>query len=185
MNYIKNEVTKIDLNILSERIKDETLKKYFLSEPGEEHYKLLSYISSNVESKNVKIADLGSREGLSALALSVNPFAEVRSYDITLERIIPEIKERENIMFIEKDVLTCVDEIAKSDIILLDIDPHDGIKEELFLQKLIEKNFKGILICDDINLNIGMKTFWYKIKQPKEDYTKLGHWSGTGLVYFK
>ena len=37
---------------------------------------------------------------------------------------------------------------------------------------------------DDINLNEAMWKFWASIKQTKSEITRIGHWSGTGIVLF-
>ncbi len=75
------------------------------------------------------------------------------------------------------DCVNNMDEIVKSDFIVLDIDPHDGIEETRILEALEKNNYKGIVLLDDINLNPGMKNFW-------KDITEYGHWSGTGIVIF-
>jgi predicted O-methyltransferase YrrM len=41
-------------------------------------------------------------------------------------------------------------------LILLDIDPHDGIQEAKFLDILRRIQYQGIVIMDDIHLNPAM-----------------------------
>ena len=60
---------------------------------------------------------------------------------------------------------------------------HDGKFENAFYQ-LIRHDYKGILIVDDIHYNAEMERFWSKITEHKEDITEIGHYSGTGIVYF-
>ena len=74
--------------------------------------------------------------------------------------------------------------LESAKIILLDIDPHDGVTEDYFYNRLLDFDFKGFLICDDIHINDGMMNFWNSIKKQKFDITDIGHWSGTGLVNF-
>jgi hypothetical protein len=68
----------------------------------------------------------------------------------------------------------------------LDIDPHDGTTETQFLDALHTNGFRGIILCDDIKLNDGMKEFWDGIPShlKKVDLTAWGHWSGTGAVIY-
>ena len=62
---------------------------------------------------------------------------------------------------------------------------------------LKSNNYKGIIVYDDICLKKGMSAngyeytttnmidFWDKIPDKhKINLTSVGHWSGTGLVYF-
>ena len=53
------------------------------------------------------------------------------------------------------------------------------------ISKLIEMDFKGILLLDDIHLNPEMQSFWDWIPVGRKvDLTRLGHHSGTGAVLF-
>jgi hypothetical protein len=53
------------------------------------------------------------------------------------------------------------------------------------INKLIEIDFKGILLLDDIHLNAEMQALWDWIPIVKKiDLTKFGHNSGTGVVMF-
>ena len=62
---------------------------------------------------------------------------------------------------------------------------HDGKFEKIFYEHLKEINYKGLILCDDIYLNEPMKRWWNDIEEEKYDLTYKGHWSGTGLIYFK
>lgn len=68
----------------------------------------------------------------------------------------------------------------------MDIDPNAGILEYEFFLFLKENQYKGILIADDILAFPKMcENFWDKIpNNQKKDLTKIGHWSGTGLIQF-
>ena len=47
--------------------------------------------------------------------------------------------------------------------------------------------FQGVLICDDIHLNQGMRDFWAVVRAsgiPYYDVSFIGHATGTGLVDF-
>ena len=144
-----------------------------------EHYDLLSTLSEQYN--GVKLYDIGTYKGLSALALSSNQKNLVISYDIGY---FVTIKQPTNVEFrignfyYDKEMLS-------SPLIMFDIDPHDGLQEKQFIENLINVGYKGTVIFDDIHLNDGMKDFWNSVIQEKHDYTQYGHWSGTGVVIFK
>lgn len=153
-----------------------------------EHYKLLSYFSSLFSNK--VIFDLGSRTGISALALGHSKKNSIASYDLNYVNP-PYNKSYPNITFFQKNVLNEDFHLfLYSPLILLDLDPHDGIQETIFLQKLRDISYKGLIILDDISTNDKMnwfpqmREFWETIPEEKYDLTKYGHGSGTGLVNF-
>jgi hypothetical protein len=160
-----------------------TTPDHFINEPGTEAYALYSDLSLKLQTG--KIADLGTYQGLSALAFAYNPKVQVVSYDIDLANNL--VSKRKNIEFIEGNIFDKANlkTILDCDIILVDLDPHDGIQEQKFLDILIEKSYKGITLWDDIHLNSGMKNFWYKVQIEKEDISNIGHHSGTGKIIFQ
>lgn len=156
----------------------------YLEEKKNHHY-LLSFLVSQLPSDSI-VADLGTLYGASALSLSMNPNVHVVSYDI--ERHFPLDKpscyDLENVHFTQADCLTCIDSFIDAKIILLDLDPHDGVQETKMIATLLEKHYEGIVVCDDINLNEQMKAFWSTVQLKKIDVTEYGHWSGTGIIIF-
>lgn len=158
--------------------------EYFHRNSGSEHYRLLTCLSSLVH--NSIIFDIGTNYCLSALALSNNKSNIVLSYDI-IDKIDSNYKNKNlenlNIEFIIGDS-TNDSRISESNLIFFDAE-HDGIFENIFYQYLKEINWKGLLILDDIHLNDPMRKFWNIISEEKHDITRIGHWSGTGLVIFE
>jgi hypothetical protein len=147
-----------------------------------EHYRLLSYISK--EYNNVVLIDAGTNFGHSCKALAQNKKNKVITYDI-LKKHFNFFSEYGNIEFKQMDINDENHEILKTaKLILLDIDPHDGIQEKKFIDLLININYRGYVICDDINLNENMKKWWDSIQIEKYDITEIGHLSGTGVVNF-
>ena len=86
-----------------------------------------------------------------------------------------------------------------SELIFLDIDPHDGIQEDKVLNFLISNNWKGIMVCDDIvgganahetgGVSLSatqMQNFWNNIGLSKYNISthKYAGISGTGIVCF-
>jgi predicted O-methyltransferase YrrM len=159
-------------------------QRYFDEPAGREHYRLLEDL---VAHKTGGVAvDVGTLHGASALALSSNPRVQVWSYDIA--SCMPhdaKVRAVPNISFRIKDGIAAIPDFAgATDLIVLDIDPHDGIQEAAFFDALRSSAFKGTVVCDDIHLNDAMNEWWNSIPEPKEDITAEGHWSGTGLVFF-
>ena len=158
-------------------------QSYFQKEAGIEHYRLLEKL---VVGKKGVVVDVGTLYGSSALALASNPAVDVWTYDITNH--IPQgaaIRNVPNISFRLQDGIKAIpDFVHKTDLIVLDVDPHDGIQELAFFKGLEEHGYRGVVVCDDIHLNGPMKAWWAGVTQTKEDITDQGHYSGTGIVTF-
>jgi len=166
-------------------------REFLLKNAGEEHYKLLSFLAKQVAQtkQSCVISDIGTLYGCSALAFALaHPSVQVTTYDIS--NVVPNaqnIKTISSVSNITRKYMSAqidIASIAKSDIILLDIDPHEGEEEAKIVKSLKEHGFKGLLIIDDINLNDKMKACWNDIKLPKYDVTKVGHWTGTGIIVY-
>jgi hypothetical protein len=183
INLDINKIKEINLDLYKDLMKDIE----FFGDCGRQHYKLLIYLSNHFN--NVDIFDIGTHRGSSALALSHNKTNKVYSFDIE-NRTKNYLNKPENVEFIHHNLFDFdnnsihiwKDKILKSPLIFLDIDPHDGILEYNFYKFLLENSYEGLLILDDINYFQGMKLLWDKITSTKIDITKLGHWSGTGIV---
>lgn len=185
-------VSAVDLTQCQEFLAWNPAYKEFLGKgPGEEHYKLLHYLAKKIsEGKTgALISDVGTLYGSSAIALATaHPSVQVTTYDIA--NVIPNangIKTINQISNIRRKYMSGqldIVSIAKSDLVLLDIDPHEGTEERKFVQLLKDNGFKGLLVVDDINLNQEMKDFWEWIPLRKVDVTHLGHWTGTGIVVY-
>jgi hypothetical protein len=180
---INEKIANMDIKVTS----DMSLDQHILPGSGvinfhsnTEPYDLLSTISHFYT--GVRIFDIGTYKGMSALALSSNKTNLVISYDIMDFRQItipPNVEVRLGNFYNDPVLLS-------SPFICFDIDPHNGIDERKFVDYLIENNYKGVVLFDDIYQSDAMTQFWNSITQPKYDYTKHnGHWSGTGIVIFE
>lgn len=164
------------------------VKTEFFGDPGQQHYKLLAYLSTLYN--NSVIIDIGSHRGSSALALSYNNSNKIVSFDIQDKVINQQIKNKFNIEFKIADIFesfdTYKDLLLTAPIIFLDIDPHDGHLELKLYEYLRTCDYQGLLICDDIwHFETMRNNFWYKVHDDhKFDLTPYGHWSGTGLITF-
>lgn len=181
---IKN-ITNEDLNSIEmgdfQYINSLEYQDYYKRNSSREHYRLLRYLSNNLN--NEIFLDIGTLKGCSALALSGNKNNKVVSFNISNQLDLNYYPE--NIEFLISNVLDekHINLIVQSKIILLDTN-HDGRFEQKLFNHLEEINFQGILILDDILLNEQMKNFWQNIKKDKLDITYIGHITGTGVVFF-
>lgn len=169
---------------------------------GDEHYLFLA--AFGMQFKNSKIIELGTHNGRSTIALNYgnlinNTNNSIYTYDI-FNFLLPNIFNNTTIKFrLENLFDPTIREINKehilsSDVIFIDVDPHEGIVEYDMYLWLKQNNYKGFILLDDIHLGPGhlgvtsgnsMQQFWDKIDdQYKIDLTKVGHYSGTGLVCF-
>ena len=157
---------------------------FFFEEAGKEHYRLLSYISSLY--KDSLLIDIGTYQGFSALALGYNQSNKVLSYDIIQNESVDILKAYEicsNITFNVQNILNNFNIVHSSPFIILDT-AHDGNFENIFINKLIEEKWNGILLMDDILEYPALYKIWNSIKLEKYELTSKGHWSGTGAILF-
>ena len=159
------------------------------------------------------IVDLGTHTGNSATALAYNKSNKVYTYDVEHRAEASEKFELEEFKNIEYIIGNCIENnwhgtvtsqahahaqnriipfktdreiFLSSKLIFLDIDPHDGIQEAAVLNFLVENDWKGILVCDDIgHQHPPMHVWWNSIELPT--YTirnKYAALKGTGVVCF-
>ena len=174
----KSEVRNINI----EYLKNISIDSAHWYDAGVCEYKLYAYISTFFN--NSIILDVGTRTGGSALALSYNDNNQVISYDL-IDHGCSNIKKNNIIWktqdFRDDDTL----DYNKISIIMIDVDPHDGIQELEMFNFLKEKNWKGILLLDDIGPDWPfIQKLWNDFDDTKLDVTEIGHFSGTGIVSF-
>jgi hypothetical protein len=149
---------------------------------GQSEYRLYAYLSTCFNDS--VILDVGTRVGGSALALSYNENNRVISYDLTEQgasKIVKDNIEFKIQDFREDDSLN-YDEIS---IIMIDVDPHDGVQEVEMMEFLKDRGWQGIILLDDIGPAWPeVQDMWDAIEEPTIDVTEVGHMSGTGLVNF-
>ena len=166
------ELNRIELGELANNIPKGHVGE-FTAFAGKEHYRLLNHLC---EGKKL-VYDIGTYKGVSSIAMS--NAKKVISYNVENQL---EVKKLKNITY--KLGESMADEnILKAELIVLDT-YHDGDYENAFYQFLRRNDYKGILVLDDIHLNKEMERFWSSIIEPKDDLTSIGHYTGTGLVYF-
>jgi hypothetical protein len=150
---------------------------------GPQPYKIYAYLSTMFN--NTTILDIGTEWGNSALSLAYNPNNNVISYDIEYKEADKINKDNINfkIMDFMQDETIPWDNVS---IIVIDVDPHDGIQEPVMLQFLKDKGWKGLLLLDDIgDMFQDMKHWFATIEDQKWELDHhIGHYSGTGVVNF-
>jgi len=186
---MKPAVQFIDLDSLQRQHPTVAIHWNEFNEPaGNEHYKLLSYLGSLYEGRD--IFDIGTHRGASALALSNGHSTNhIYSFDLEHKYTLPVV---ENVSYHTDDLMSDAgkalwrEKLLGSAFIFLDIDPHEGTREYEFYLWLKAQNYQGFVVCDDIWYFKEMRdNFWYKIPaEDKLDITDLGHWSGTGILRF-
>lgn len=187
INIIKKDIGLIKLDHLVKCITRADHKEIFLAPPGNNHYKLLAYLS--LLNDNQVIIELGTHHGTSSLAFSINKTNSIITYDVV---------NRYGIVPKPKNVLCKIGNIfdmneanllLSANIIFLDT-AHEGPFEHQIYNFLVENSYSGILILDDIHWNKPMKEFWNSINTLKYDVTDIGHGicpdgiAGTGIVDF-
>lgn len=161
---------------------DDEVRNFPYLKDKTEHYRLLVYLSKNINDSIM--IDAGTSFGHSCKAMAQNKENKIITYDIH-SKDFGFFKTYGNIEFKQLDINQESPEIIKSaKIILLDIDPHDGEQEKRFTDYLVNIGYQGYVICDDIFLNLAMKTWWESINVEKYDVTEIGHSSGTGIINF-
>lgn len=181
---LHEELSKIKLEDYVQYIGDNNFdnsidKEWFVLEPGKDHYRLLAYISQQVD--NTTILEVGALFGNSALAFSLNPTNVIYSFDVQDRISLKKIPS--NFTFTQGDILEHPEIILTSKVILVDTWHHIDF-ELAFFEFLKKHNYKGLVILDDIIMTPEMLAWWESIEQDKLDVSSIGHINGTGLVFF-
>lgn len=156
--------------------------EYYDKPSGQEHYRLLKYFAKNIDGP---IIEIGTHCGTSAVALATATEHEVITYDIDDVKL-NNLNHIKNLKFRICEFNTDDDykeKILNSKMIFIDA-PHTGQFEQMCYEWLVDNNYKGITIWDDIHLNEEMEMFWYGVEHNKMDVTDYGHITGTGIIFF-
>ena len=184
LKIVINNLNTLELNDLWKYVNWHTHFCFFNMPAGKEHYRLLSHLSWQFPSGTTLI-DIGTYVGYSAVALSHNPNVKVISYNIQddIKNQECSAKDKTNIELRIKNCIQDIELLLSSPFIMLDT-LHTGEFEKELISVLIEKKYKGVVLCDDIYLNKEMKDFWSWVPLKKIDVSDTGHWSGTGIIIF-
>lgn len=184
---------KVDLSHLAPRLRgrfrypDSSVDLW----PGE-HYRLLAALAAEVGAKHV--VDIGTAEGLSALAMLTADGARVTTFDLVpwhqyprsclteedfadgrLRQVLANIGDESR--FVEQLPI-----LRSADLIFLDA-AKDGILEQRIIDSIERHGLprRPIVVFDDTRM-WNMLRIWRELKWPKVDATSLGHWTGTGIA---
>lgn len=184
---IDARVNEVDMTTLAAYTKWHQNSIFFEQPMGQEHYRLLAFLSHQLDNGET-VYDIGTYLGFSALALAANTNINVVTFDLVdhIQTPLYNTKQRPNITFKIADCTQAehIGSLAKAQLVMLDVDPHDGVQEPQIVKALQDAGFRGLLLLDDIHLNEPMKQFWESLSLKKYDITKYGHHSGTGIVVF-
>ena len=179
----KNAIENEDIRWLA-TYQESWCKPDFMSwhkEAGDTEYKLYSYLSKMINSPYV--LDIGTLFGGSALALSANGPSMVYSYDLmSIETHEPGNFEKDNVTLFVGNFMNDLLDYKNIDLIVIDVDPHDGLQEPPMVEFIINQGFEGLILLDDIHLNSAMNEMWDNFEYEKYDATEVGHFSGTGIL---
>ena len=158
---------------------------------GKEHYRLLVFMAQHLENKT--IVDIGTHKGASALALSQGRRSQVHSFDISHQVAPSLVNSLSSVHFHVDDCLSPQglekyrDLLLASNLIFVDVDPHEGHSEFGLYSFLRDNHYQGFLCADDIWQFDGMRdNFWSQVPLThKLDLTEVGHSSGSGFISFE
>lgn len=184
MRLTKDGLKEIDL----ERFRPLAESAQFFND--NEHYRLLAWMSMQL-GPEASIIDIGTNYGDSALALSYGG-GRVDSFDI--EDRASRRPKASNVNYYLEDLCDpgvrerwrWKQTLLESQLILIDIDPHEGTRELELVRWLQANDYRGLIVLDDIWYFKPMRdNLWYRIEaQFRKDATRFGHWSGTGILSF-
>lgn len=177
----KRELDAIDMSDIVAKLK-RCPEIDFISEPaGVNHYRLLRWFGAIYPGSY--ISEIGTYMGLGTICLADNTRNKVVTYDVDFSFLKwkqppsnIEIRPAYGLNSFSNDIIS-------STIIFVDTF-HEGIVERAVYDFLKSKNWKGILIYDDIYYNEPMRKFWESLPEPKIDATNIGHSPGTGIIEF-
>ena len=181
-----DELKKFDEEVFSPFYKDK-----FPERPGDDtypfwamdryhvYYRLFGYLSTLFNDST--FVELGTRRGHAAASLAFNSSNTVHTYDnqtFDIEahngstvfdkmkninyHVLPSINTTTplgNIL----DKPEHVEIILNSDLIFVDVDPHSGEHEQQFFDFLIDNDYKGITLWDDVKVHLNE---WFDSVQP-------------------
>lgn len=160
--------------------------------PGE-HYKLLAGLVRTL--KPSRVIEIGTAEGMSALALKKNlmPEGQIATFDVIPWREYPnpcleeaDFKDGRLVQYVDdlgqRDVLERHRELLEGAQIFFMDAAKDGELERRLIEnlELLQFDRPPIVLFDDIRI-WNMLAIWHQLRWPKMDLTSFGHWSGTGL----
>jgi hypothetical protein len=190
----QTELDAFDFRGAEQALERQEQRQNLLAPAGKEHYRMLGKLAQQFS--DALFIDIGTHHGLSTLALASNPSNRVLTFDIA-----DFLTASENEAFRQKGNITrSFDNLWADDIrqkwrdtllsaaaIFLDIEPHNGLMEMDLFRWLDANGYRGWLVCDDIWYFKGMRdNFWYHVPEDRKvDLTGVGHWSGTGVIFFR
>ena len=175
----KEELNAIDMAPILANIKECPEKKYVDMPAGVEHYRLLHWLGHQHTFAVIK--EIGTYMGFGAMCLAANEDNAIHTYDLDFGPV-KWINRPFNVTPVKSFVVDDFDKgVGGAEVIFVDT-WHNGIMEKKLLDHLVNKDWHGLLIYDDLHYNDAMREFWRSVQQEKYDLTEIGHVTGTGLI---
>lgn len=176
-NEIVSVMSEIDLQEEADLFKDQNnIYNYILSAP---YYKALAAYCKLKSPQ--KILEIGTCSAASAACLSKYS-SNILTLDVDLSNVKNfEIIEKRGVAFkkiVSEDLLEM--NFSDYDFIFIDID-HTG-STEILLHNLLKLSYTGYVFWDDVQMNLGMKSFWDNVDCPK--MVTDWHFTGFGIVQY-
>lgn len=160
----------------------------FCSPCGVQHYRLLAEFGRIFKDKI--FVDLGTLMGASSIALGASFANKIYSFDLPVDNggwVVdgkPPFVENSclNIEYIKDNFFNHMSILESAVLILVDID-HSGIQEEKLIKELSARNWKGLMILDDVKDGV-LKNLARDSGYNYCDLTKYGHYEGTHMIDF-
>jgi hypothetical protein len=193
--HVKDALTKVDIHTLNVLDMSSVLGKvefkgFIDHQAGEQPYRMMKFLLDTMFNRKqaIKASIIGvGRDGhLATLCASEKAHVDVyEAYrnDRYCDEEPKALLKLSNVSM--KPGFPGFDDIVKSDLIVFDMHPHDGVNEADFVRELVAKHYNGILVITCININNNMKQMWNAICQQKLDVSSKAHWAGTGVVFFE
>lgn len=145
-----------------------------------DYYPFLSWLATHVPPDGL-IIECGTYEGRGAFALGYDG-TRVHTCDPHGPHQAPLVDD--NITYTRESALDLAPALLSSaDLIYLDIS-HNGRDETAFVGQLAAAGFRGLLVCDDIDMNAAMRAFWADLPSPKHTIRVGEHDTTIGLLSF-
>lgn len=202
----KAKVDAVDLGAAYDLVKWHSDYIHFFAQ--NEAYRLLAYLAARVPGR---IVDIGSTRLHSAAALWVGraskeaarsqssgapgttetPETVLETFDAgpTRKQLMGGTGARAQdagIVVRTEDPLEVLtpERLATVGLIALDVEPHDGTYERIFIQAMLDRGYRGLLVLDNYRVSQGMQNVYRWAPVRKVDVTDMAHWSGTAVLVF-
>lgn len=183
------ELDSLDMDWFFDRVPDSPWpcktphRLHLRDRSGQSYYRLLVWLSWWSHCRT--IVEVGTYRGIGSICLGACPDVDVTTYDIQEYEGMAARQRNVRRLLIGPEEFPLIDD---ADLIYYDT-VHDGEHEHRFLEYCLSKQWHGIIVWDDIHLDMsdhpeyaGIRRWWDELTIPKLDWTDIGHACGTGVT---